>query len=166
MKKILAICLSAIAVLSLAGCGSQAATTPSENAIIVSKLDVSENSVEEMCLTMKEKGYIPNDGVKMNSEIIGAKSGYRFVPDINGAKATVEVYEFDTANINEDGKKTIDSVKETGKFTIIDNEVSAQMSDNGKYMMIYTDEKTEGDKPTESNVQRKKDITQVFNSEK
>ena len=34
---------------------------------------------------------------------------------------------------------------------------SATMSDNGKYMMIYRDNKVTGDNPDEQNVQRKEE---------
>ena len=33
----------------------------------------------------------------------------------------------------------LDSVKAQGTFTVLDNQVPAVLSDNGRYLMIYTD---------------------------
>lgn len=163
MKKLIAICLSIIAVVSLVGCGSQSAAVPTENKVTVEDIESGTTGVDSMCKKMRELEYIPNDGVKMNAEIIGAAKGYRFQDSVNGSTMTVELYEFDTKNLSDTAKATIADVKEKGSFTIFGREVTgASMSENEKYMMVYADAKAEGDKPEEKNKERKTGITKVF----
>lgn len=54
----------------------------------------------------------------------------------------VEVYAFDLENLGEQGQAVLDSVKESGQFPMLDNQVPATLSGSGQYMMIYTDNST------------------------
>ena len=58
----------------------------------------------------------------------------------------VELYEFPTENIPETAQAVIDSVREAGSFEILDSTVPAQISEDGRFMMVYTDAKAEGDR--------------------
>ena len=78
---------------------------------------------------------------------------YRFT--YNGSTVQVELYEFDLENLDEKGKACLDSVKETGKFTVLDNEVPAIL--NGKYLMIYTDTSKK-----DENTAQKERVEQLF----
>ena len=101
----------------------------------------------------------------MKADVIGAQVGYRFTTELNSSAITLELYEFDTENLNDDAKSVISQVEKDGQFNMLDfSMVPATMSDNGKYMMIYRDNKVTGDNPDEQNVQRKEDVTKIFNS--
>jgi hypothetical protein len=56
---------------------------------------------------------------------------------------TLELYEFDTKNLNDTAKKVISDVKSTGKFTVIGQQVNAVLSNSGKYLMIYNNSLTD-----------------------
>jgi hypothetical protein len=58
----------------------------------------------------------------------------------------VELYQFDTKKTND----TVEAVKKDGKFTIYEKEVEAYVSDNGKYLMIYSDTAVTDDTTTEA----------------
>lgn len=164
MKKIIAVCfviVTMLSLLTLVGCGSQTAAIPQESKITVESLDEKSGGLDAMCKSLRSEELIPNDGVKMSSDVIGAVKGYRFQEN----NITVELYEYDTANLNDKAKQVIDSVKNTGKFDMFGTEVSGQMSENGKYMMVYVDVKTEGDNPEQSNVDRKNKVTEIFNKQ-
>ncbi len=94
---------------------------------------------------------------EMSFKEIGAIGGYRYKFTFNGSTVQAEFYEFDTENLNEKGKDCLDSVKSSGKFTVLDNEVAATLSDNGKYLMVYTDPRTE-----EANVSQREKVERLF----
>lgn len=53
--------------------------------------------------------------------------------------------------------KTIESVKKDGKFELLGMTTEATLSDNGKYLMVYTDNSGE-----ELNKTRKSDVLKAF----
>ncbi len=162
MKKMIAFCLLAVAMLSFSGCAS--APQSLSDAVKVADMD-SKYGLTQMCKDLREKEYIPEEGVQMKADVIGAQVGYRFTTEFNSSAITLELYEFDTKNLNNDAKDIISQVEKDGQFNMLDfSMVPATMSDNGKYMMIYRDNKITGDNPDEQNVQRKEDVTKIFNS--
>ena len=63
----------------------------------------------------------------------------------------IELYEYDLNNLNDTAKSVINSVKKDGSFVILDlPAVTAYLSDNGKYMMIYTDNSIDKKNPDEN----------------
>ncbi len=72
-------------------------------------------------------------------EIIGAKKGVRYEAVTDSISFNLEFYEFDKDSLNATAVKTIESVKNNGYFTVLDTNVSAVISDNGKYLMILDD---------------------------
>ncbi len=81
--------------------------------------------------------------VQMSYKEIGAVNGYRYLFTFNKSTVQAEFYEFDLENLNEKAEACIANVKEKGFFEILDNEVPAVLSASGKYLMIYTDPRTD-----------------------
>ena len=78
--------------------------------------------------------------VEMRADMIGAKAGVRYTYGYDGNNnVTLELYEYDTANLSDDAKKVLESVKSTGSFTLFGTQVSASLSSSGKYLMILKD---------------------------
>ncbi|MGN0550597.1 MAG: hypothetical protein ACI4I4_02000 [Acutalibacteraceae bacterium] len=164
MKKIIAICLILAAVLSFSGC---VAAPQSENkSVKIADMD-SKYGLTQMCKDLQKKGYLPESGVEMASDVIGAKTGYRFEASVNNDKITVELYEYDPENLNDDAKRIISEVKENGEFNMLDYaKVPAQISKNGKYMVIYNDGKAVGENPDEAHKKQYDEFMKIFNSAK
>ena len=169
MKKIITalMCLGMIAAM-LTGCGyndalensnkeatkatesSQAETTP-----VVKDSDYKD-TLAGLADYFADKGYIAKkDGkidaskvTKMDASLIGAKEGKKYQP-VN--TVFIEFYSYDTANLNDTAKDILVSVKDNGTFSILDlPAVKAYISDNGKYLMVYTDTSINDEKPDTS----------------
>ena len=94
----------------------------------------------------------------MYADVSGAKAGYKYEATINGGNYIIELYEFDTENLDSHGSSTVSAVKAEGHYTMLDNQINAMLSDNGKYMMSYGDVSED-----EANKQRKEEIVKAFN---
>ena len=70
----------------------------------------------------------------------------------------IELYQYDPNNLNETAQRYLDEVKSTGKITVLENfdSISAMLSDNGKYLLIYSDGSTD-----EENLQYKAKVEEV-----
>lgn len=176
MKKFIALCLVVIAMFSFAGCAAGTIPTVPESSKV--KLsDIKDEKKAEgdakafrssdlynMCVQLNKDGHVSDEFVLTNAKIIGAVTGCRFSENVNSSPVNIEIYQFDEKNLNESGKKVTDSVKKDGSFQIFDKTVyNVTMSKNGKYMIIYTDSKTEGDNPADENVKRKENVMKIFN---
>jgi hypothetical protein len=160
MKKLSAILiLGVILVFTFTGCGQDAlvkstsATTATDasgntektaetESKKVSKDDYDKN-LNGLAKYFNDLGYLSTDNkTEMQADLIGAKSGNRYTKDT----VTVELYQFDTKKTND----TVEAVKKDGKFTIYEKEVEAYVSDNGKYLMIYSDTAVTDDTTTDA----------------
>lgn len=152
MKKIIAV-LSAVLMMSalFSGCNNDPLSKQNIAAVATTAPTEAETTAEE---TNKEytdtlqgleqyfadKGYIsvPEDrsGIQeMDASLISASQGYRYKTKVNNADVVIELYSYEDSN-----NDTVKSVKENGTFRILDLEpVKAYMSDNDKYLMVYTD---------------------------
>ena len=156
MKKIL---LSAVAVLliavSFASCydpyagvkdkskiATSEAATASETETKAKEKTVSDtdykDNYEGLRDYMKAYGFIKTDNkdniTEMKAELIGAEKGYKYTD----GDTRVELYSFNLSKENATRDKVISSVKEKGTFTLYSTEVTAYLSDNGKYLMVYS----------------------------
>lgn len=185
MKKLLLTILATAMIATLfAGCGNdplangnQTATTvatqASEGATEATTADKTyENTFDGLVSYMADKGYITNeDKVKkeMNADIIGAEKGYLFTKNT----AMVELYAF-PAELNDVAKSVIESVKTNGYYTLAetslkaedDTKISAVLSDDEKYMMIYNDTAIKADEENTASETRKKAIEDFKNFNK
>lgn len=170
MKKIIAAILGAVTVVSLAGCAGSGqsleklSTGSAPDADTIKASDYT-NNLEGLEKYLVALDYIPkkSEPTEMLSNVIGAKSGHRYNFIVDNATVIVELYEYDTDNIGEEGKRVIDEIKTNGEFYVFGKDTKldgneaypADLSDNGKYLLIYTDTSTDI-----ANVQRKADFTE------
>lgn len=171
MKKFFAALLCAgLIVTAFAGCGykdaldNQQSSQVSESEVqetTVPKADEKDydDSFDGLCNYFAKLGYIDTkDGeidtskeVTMDSSLVGSENGKKFKATYNGKQVTVELYSYDPNNLNDTAKGVIDSIKKDGTFSILElDPVTAYMSDNGKYMMIYTDSSIDKNNPDEN----------------
>lgn len=152
MKKTILVVFSLILAVTLSGCmGSKGPSL--ENVEIASAPDAStikdseyKNNLEELEKYLVALGYIPEktQPSKMLYTVIGAKDGDRYNFNVNNNSVYVEIYEYDTENINDDAKRVLSEIKKDGKFyvfadrSIKDNvAVEAYLSYNSKYVVVY-----------------------------
>ena len=119
-----------------------------------------ENNVDGLCKYLKALDYLQGEPVKMAADLIGAEKGYRYVFTYEKGNINAELYEYNTNNLNDKAKATIESVKKNGYFQIQGfDKVEAYMSDNGKYLIIYSDSNLiDNNSPNENNKQRELDF--------
>ncbi len=170
MKKFL-IVLCAALLLTLSGCfGSKPSyeNLDTTQAVDLDKVtwDDCEDNLDGLVKYFKKINFLPGDTTPtdMLSEVIGSKKGYRYIFTVDGSNVVVELYEYDTKNLDDSAKRVIGEIRETGSFHLFNKEgidddetYEATMSDSGKYMMIYTD-----GSGNESNVTRKKQAIEQF----
>lgn len=125
-------------ILSLTGCMAPAATASELVRDTEKSEPVSsgyEKNLDGMISYLKDTQLIIGEGTDMSFDFIGAKAGKKFVYSYSGVNITCEIYEFDTANLNQTAKDIVSSVKEKGTFTSLDKEIKAQLSKNEQFMM-------------------------------
>ncbi len=99
----------------------------------------------------------------MDSALIGAEKGRKYATTYNGKNITVELYSYDTANLNDTAKSIIESVKNDGTFTILEfSPVKAYLSDNGKYLMVYSDASIDESKTDDDNYTHREQVIEDF----
>lgn len=154
MKKWIAMMAAGVMAFSLAGCGAgdvggseymaskdASSQQASSSAEASSKPEVVyDDSMQGLQKYLADRGIVSGDAVKMEASLIGAKEGVRYMYGYEGKEnVSVELYEYDSANLDETAQKVLSSVKESGKFTIMEREVPGVLSADEKYMMIYID---------------------------
>ncbi|MBQ8134023.1 MAG: hypothetical protein IJ192_06445 [Clostridia bacterium] len=175
MKKIILIVMSLVIAVSLTGCmGAGDNSTPSVNtdeAKDSKKLKISDykNDLSGLEKYLVALNYIPGDcePTEMMYNVIGAKDGDRYNFKVDNSIVYVELYEYDTDNLNDDAKRVINEVNKTGKFHVLGDNTDdedaavfdAELSTNGKYLLIYN-----GSTDNEKTEKRKKDFTNVVKS--
>lgn len=170
MKKIIAAVLGAVMAVSLAGCrtsGSKLEKISTESAPDADTVKMSDyaDNLEGLEKYLVDLNYIPqkSEATDMLASVIGAKSGHRYNFIVDRSTVIAELYEYDTDALTEEGRRVIDEVKTNGEFYVFDKNVQidentaykADLSDSGKYLLIYTDNSSDI-----ANVQRKADFTQ------
>ncbi len=168
IRKLLAVSLTAFAIVSLTGCGMRPASVPAENKVQISKFENTSSGIQAICKTLKDKEYVGDDCVEMYATAIGAEKGYRFDNlKVNGSVFAMEIYEFkDTENTL--AKTVINSVKKDGSFDMYGRTVQyCHMSDNGKYLLIYPDTKSLSNKGDDvENATKLKEVLEIINKAK
>lgn len=159
VKKIVWMLAGVLLLMGLSACGGvgqslPALELPEDGQIQMNKMG-RPDTLEGLCEYLADGLAFAGDPVEMSYKEIGAIAGVRYRFTYNGSTVQVELYEFDLENLDEKGKACLDSVKETGKFTVLDNEVPAIL--NGKYLMIYTDTSKK-----DENTAQKERVEQLF----
>lgn len=122
-----------------------------------------------------KKGYITTKDGKidestvtvMDASLIGAKEGKKFITAYGGKAITIELYEYDLKNLNDTAKTVVESVKNSGEFTILDlPSVKAYLSNNGRYIMVYTDASIDDANPDKEsdNYKHREEVIKNFKS--
>lgn len=147
LKKILALLLCFVLVLSLTACGTGTVSTVSSTGTLVvteGKVDPSAadyaNDIDGLVSYMKDCEVITGEATDMSADFIGAVKGKQFCFTYGDATITVEFYEYDLDNINtnEKAKSCLESVKTAGKLDILGKTIEARANAAGKFVMIYT----------------------------
>ncbi|WP_283609791.1 hypothetical protein [Faecalispora anaeroviscerum] len=171
MKKWMAMMAAGVMAVSFAGCGagdvgsaeymaskaaaSQAAAASSQAAQSQAEVQY-ENSLKGLQQYMTAKGAVAGDPTTMEASLIGAKEGVRYRGSYEGKEnVTLELYQYDSSNLNDAAKQVLADVKDKGTFTIMEKQVPATL--NGDYLMVYTDTQT-GDVHT----QRAEEVKTIF----
>lgn len=172
MKRVLIIALTMLLAVMSVSCsagGSSVEKTIDIKSVDEVKVEDYAENLDGLIDYFKHIGYIlcPENGTsnatetKLNAEIINAKAGKRFQFTYEGSTVTMELYEFYTGE-NATPSDALAQVKKDGKFDVLGiDEFEAYISDNDKYMLIYTDNNKD-----EANVQRKNDVIKLFKSYK
>lgn len=131
-----------------------------------------DNNLDGLEKYFVDMGYIPEKSkpTKMMYGVIGAIDGDRYNFVVNSTAIYLELYEYNPDDLKDEksenykeGNRVINEVKKDGKFYVFDNNggdnvaYEATLSDNGKYLMIYTDNSTDA-----GNVQRKADVIKAL----
>ena len=118
-----------------------------------------DDTIDGLCDYLSANKAVTGDPTEMAYETIGATGGYRFRFILGKSTVQVEVYSFDLDNLGDQAQTVLDSVREKGSFTMLDNEVPATLNSDGKYLLIYTDTSTDA-----TNVAQKERVTELFTS--
>lgn len=168
MNKIILSVISVVAAaVLLCGCsrGNGLPGVKTEDAPKAASVKQSDynNDLEGLEKYLNALGYIPDDckPVEMTlCSVIGAKDGDRYNFNVDNSAVFVELYEYDTDNLNDDAKRVIGEVQKEGKYYVFGESnkedaasFEASISINGKYMVSYTLTSN-----GETNEQRKKDF--------
>lgn len=106
----------------------------------------------------------------MDASLVGAKEGKKYATSYGGKAITIELYEYDLTNLsklNDTAKAVIESVKNSGEFTILDlPSVKAYLSNNGRYIMVYTDASIDDANPDKEsdNYKHREEVIKNFKS--
>lgn len=191
MKRFIAaiLCIGLIAAVS-AGCGykdalskenkTTQATEATGSVATVDEVDAKNFSddLEGLSNYFAKKGYITTKDGKidestvtvMDASLIGAKEGKKYATSYGGKAITIELYEYDLTNLsklNDTAKTVIESVKNSGEFTILDlPSVKAYLSNNGRYIMVYTDASIDDANPDKEsdNYKHREEVIKNFKS--
>lgn len=140
MKKIKLLTLILTIPLIFTGCGEGDVGSPKEDS---AKLQVNsdqskyEDNLEGLQNYLQDMDLISGQSTDMLSEIINAKKGVKYTFKYNNSNVTVELYEFESPN--EDAANQINS---KGTLSIFDKEVPAVISNNKRFLIIYSDKST------------------------
>ena len=181
MKKLLAIILCAGMFAAVAaGCGGtkQSAVATDDEAYkstytLKKNVNDYEDSLKGLCQYFGALGYInpieKNENItysNMKGELIGAKknTGKRFQA-IHTKDTMIELYEYDLKNLNATADEVRGSVEKDNTFKNLLGETveNVYLSNNKKYLMIYTDNTIDDDtKETDKNFKAREEVVKNF----
>ena len=141
MKKILLIVVALTMILNLTSCNLNVNTIKYPDApetVEGVKHDSYEDNLTGLTNYFKDKGYI-----------LDFKH--------SGVKVRVELYEYNLNELNDIANESLNGVRENGKITVQNTSIDAIISDNGKYLMIYTK-----DKDSDESIKREQEVINDF----
>lgn len=156
MKKIILFVLCTVMSLALVGCSKKSDSrenldsnkTVDQESIKKNITENYENNLDGLVKYLQDLNYLPlkEEPTKMLSNVIGAKSGYRYDFTVDDSSTLVELYEYDLSNQNKDSVRVRSEVTEKGYFHVFEdenvdsNEYNAVIpcGEKGKYMVLYS----------------------------
>lgn len=165
MRKLFSIiAVTLLAAAMLAGCSDGAPNTTVSNTSSaasdtesVAQSETADgkyaDSFDGFVQYMTDNGFVSGDPVDTTASAIGAVQGKRFTMSSGTAKIYVELYEFPTSNLSDTASTTIENARNDGTFSIYNytsatqNTVAA-VTDDGRFLMLYTDSSTSEDNIT------------------
>ena len=145
LKKILALLLCFVLVLSLTACGTGTVSTVSSTGTLVvteGKVDPNAadyaNDIDGLVSYMKDCEVITGEATDMSADFIGAAKGKQFCFTYGDATITAEFYEYDLDNMSEKATSYLEGVKTAQKLDILGKTIEARANAAGKFVMIYT----------------------------
>lgn len=142
MKKIFALILASLMLISvMSGCGTTVPNATESTSSTEETKQAEETTYDDnlkgLAEYMKDQGYIDNtdNAYKMQSQLIGAEEGYRY---LKGA-VQMELYKYNPDKLNDTAKDVMEQIEKNGEFELYGKKIKGYLSDNGKYMMVYTD---------------------------
>lgn len=169
MKRLTVLLIAGILCFALSGCGAGDVGSAEYMAQKQRESEAAANANSEsepswsadfagLTGCFEWRGYvIPDSKTETLASVIGATEGYRYRSQVGKSQFNVELYSFDPSNLDETASSIINEIEETGKFTMIDSEIQAEVSNNRKYMMIYTDPSSD-----EFNITMKQTVTETL----
>lgn len=158
MKKLVLLTIACMLTVLFTACGSSTGSKPELSSTASMAADGLPDTFDGLCDYLKGNGIISGDPIGMNAEIIGANAGRRYSATYDGGDIIVELYEFDMeklaaiakeknydlAKLTELATRNLESIRNDGSLQILSDRenIPAILSNNGKYVMIYSDQNT------------------------
>lgn len=147
MKRLVAILMTVLIIMSLAGCsigtdgtklnGSDAASTDATEApkVDIAKYNKDFNGMQEYLKDMERISDKEEDKTVMQADVIGAKQGVRYKIDSTNA---VEFYEFDITATPDEAENVLSAFANDETYKVLGFEdVKGEVSSSGKFVMLY-----------------------------
>ncbi len=139
MKKIIAILLTLLMVISLAACSTGTIITSETTAdateapkVDITKYEKSFNGMQKYLVDLELIN--SKTKVELQADVIGAKKGVRYT--VNGS--FVEFYVFDTEATPDEAQKVYDGIADGSTYKVLGIEdVKGAVSSSGKYVLLY-----------------------------
>ena len=149
MKRLVAILMTVLIIVSLAGCtmgtdGTKLNTsgTAATDATEAPKVDIAKYSkdfkgMQEYLIELKLISKKEGDKTVMQADLIGAKQGVRY--KVADAPDFVEFYEFDFAATPDEAKNVVKAFENDETYKVLGFEdVKGKVSSSGKFVMLYS----------------------------
>ena len=118
-----------------------------------------DDDIQGLCKYLEDCKVAAGEKVQMSYDFIGAENGYKYVYRYADSAVQLEVYEF-PAELSETAKALQDAVRADGTFKVLDNTVPGYLSNDGRFLLIYTDAKSEKE---DANKTHKEHVLECFN---
>ena len=156
IKKLLAVLLAALLCVSVTACANNSASSTAvatlETSSTASEGETAESTdkdpagydddIQGLCKYLEDCKVAAGEKVQMSYDVIGAENGYKYVYRYADSAVQLEVYAF-PAELSETAKALQDAVRADGTFKVLDNTVPGYLSNDGRFLLIYTDAKSE-----------------------
>lgn len=149
MKKIIALLLIVLFMVSLTACSIDTTNAPGATQATqkeeAPEIDINnyekdfdglQKYLVDMELIKDEKDF----KIETNAQIIGAKKGIRYELDKTNF---VELYELYTDSTPDEAQQVYDSIQDSGTYTVLNiRKMNGVYSSSGKYLLIYPADST------------------------